>query len=46
LRLRQSKTAVGSLRDLMRRAAKYEFSLGPMLTALFRANDGAEARAV
>ena len=35
----------GYLRDLTRRAAKGEFSLGPMLMALLRANGGQVARA-
>jgi len=35
----------GYLRDLTRKAAKGEFSLGPMLMALLRANGGQVARA-
>jgi len=38
-------SAGGYLRDLTRKAARGEFSLGPMLMALLRANGGAEARA-
>jgi replication initiation protein RepC len=38
-------SAGGYLRDLTRKAAKDEFSLGPMLMALLRANGAAEARA-
>jgi replication initiation protein RepC len=37
-------SAGGYLRDLTRRAGKGEFSLGPMLMALVRANGGAEQK--
>ena len=37
-------SAGGYLRDLTRRAAKGEFSLGPMLMALMRARGGGEAK--
>ena len=38
-------SAGGYLRDLTRKAVKGEFSLGPMLMALLRANAGQVARA-
>lgn len=37
-------SAGGYLRDLTRRAERGEFSLGPMLMALMKANDGGERR--
>ncbi|MUZ74474.1 replication initiation protein RepC [Agrobacterium vitis] len=38
------KSAGGYLRDLTRRAERGEFSLGPMLMALIKANDGGHRR--